>query len=158
MRRARLSGGYWRFHDCQDVAALLGDTPSTFQPLDEILGENRQTRYASREVLGPLGPVPPAGGENGHVTLQVRQACEAIRIAHQNLENCDLEIHLVDRSANQLRIASERNGSAQGYCLYRKGRISLDDMYEAGVDSEIAEYVCRSIGRYHVFDVRASLR
>ena len=33
--------GYWRFHDCQDVVALPGDTPSTFQSLNEILGENR---------------------------------------------------------------------------------------------------------------------
>ena len=26
------------------------------------------------------------------------------------------------------------------------------------VDADICEYVCRSIGRYHVFGVRASLR
>jgi hypothetical protein len=41
MHRGRLSGRYWRFHDCQDVAALLGDTPATIQPLNETLGENR---------------------------------------------------------------------------------------------------------------------
>jgi hypothetical protein len=40
VRRGRLRG-LLAFHDCQDVAALLGDTPSTIQPLNETLGENR---------------------------------------------------------------------------------------------------------------------
>ena len=126
------------------MPALLGDTPSTFQPLDETLRENLQARYSSGKPLGPLRPVLPACCKSCDVAFQIVKACKAVWIAHQNLENCDLEIHLVDRSAN--------------HCLYRKGRISLDDMIEAGVDPEIAEYGCRSIGRYHVFDVRASLR
>ena len=27
-------------HECQDMAALLGDTPATLQPLDKTLREN----------------------------------------------------------------------------------------------------------------------
>ena len=120
MHRARLSGGYWRFHDCQDVATLLGDTPSTFQPLNEPLGENRWAWCSSGKPLGALGPVLAARCKKGHVPFQIVKACEAVWIAHQNLENCDLEIHLVDRSANQLRIASEINGSATGTAYIAK--------------------------------------
>ena len=83
----------WCFHDCQDVPALLGDTPSTFQPLDETLRENLQARYSSGKPLGPLRPILPACRKNCDVTFQIVKAGKAVWIAPQNLENCDLKIH-----------------------------------------------------------------
>jgi hypothetical protein len=82
-----------RFHDCQDMAALLGDTPSTFQPFNETLGENRQIWYSGGKPLGAVGPVLTARRKKSHVPFQIVKACEAVWIAHQNFENCDLEIH-----------------------------------------------------------------
>src|SRR5690242_14144730 len=78
------------------MTALLGDTPSTFQPFNETLGENRQIWYS--------GGNPPVRSEQSaarckksHVPFQIVKACEA---AHQNPDNCDLEVHWWDRSEN----------------------------------------------------------
>src|ERR1700757_2608478 len=88
-RRQGTLEGLSALHHFQNRAAPLGDAPSSFQPLDEPLGENLQIRYSRRKALRQFGPLLSAGGENGHVTLQVFEACEAIRVARQNLENRD---------------------------------------------------------------------
>nr|GAJ37487.1 hypothetical protein BDOA9_0201040 [Bradyrhizobium sp. DOA9] len=80
-------------HEFQDGAALVRDSPASAQPLDQLLGEDIQIRYARAQTLGPLGPVPAAGRKDCHVAFEVRHDGKPVRIAHQDLQDSDLKIH-----------------------------------------------------------------
>lgn len=59
----------------------------------------KMSRSGTR-ALGSIRPFAATGRQDGHVALEVFHEGEAVRIAHQDLQHRDLEIHArLDRSA-----------------------------------------------------------
>lgn len=88
------SGGFGvRLHSCQHGPPLLGNLPATVAPFDETLAEDFEFRHACRQFCGAFRPLASAGDKDGHVALEVRQACKAVGITHQYFQDSHLEVH-----------------------------------------------------------------
>lgn len=79
---------------------------STSRPLAVIIhpplmrSTSVEAGHPRRKELGPVRPIAAAGRQDGHVALEVLHDGKAIRIAHQNLEDRNLEARPTpDRSA-----------------------------------------------------------
>lgn len=86
------------FHDLENRASPISDTPAAVHPLDETLGEYIQVGHAGCQSLCAFGPVRSAGRQNRHIALEVRHGGEPVWIADQHLENHHLEVHCPTRA------------------------------------------------------------
>jgi hypothetical protein len=82
-----------RLHSCQHGPPLLGNLPATVAPFDQALSEDFELGHACCQLGGAFRPLPSAGGTDGHVALEVLQACKAVGITHQYFQDSHLEVH-----------------------------------------------------------------
>lgn len=67
----RFVEGDWRLvHHVEGGSAGVGDAPAAVLALDEAVREYLQTRHAGGQSRRAFRPLPPAGGQNGHVAFK----------------------------------------------------------------------------------------
>ncbi|MGY4292044.1 hypothetical protein ACVWXN_000136 [Bradyrhizobium sp. i1.4.4] len=87
--------------------------PTAVFALDEVLRKDVEVRHARSQALGAIAPVRTASRQDRHVALQVGHCGKSIRVADQDLQNRDLEIHPVPPrpvNATWLALARELGG------------------------------------------------
>ncbi|MET4234578.1 hypothetical protein ABIA85_007883 [Bradyrhizobium sp. LA6.10] len=84
-----------RFHHTKHRASLFMRHP----PFIRSIGcWEKMSRFGTGrgQSLCEPSPMPTARRQNGHVPLKLCHGREPVRIAHQYLQDCDLEVHLSD--------------------------------------------------------------
>jgi len=99
--RARLVGRHrldWLrrrpcFHEFENLPPLGSQPPPAAGAFDQPLRPDVEIRNPRREAPSPIRPVVPAGRQDGHVPLEVFHRCKPLRVCHQDLKDCHLEVH-----------------------------------------------------------------
>ena len=67
--------------------------PSPAYAFDQPLRQDGEVWKTGGEASGSIRAVPATGRQDGHVPLEVLHDGKAVRVAHQDLEDCHLEVH-----------------------------------------------------------------
>ena len=110
------------FNNLEDFPPLRSQAPPAAQAFDQALGPDVQIRYSRGEALGPVGPVSTACSQDGHVALEILHDGKTVRIAHQDLEDRDLEVHA--RPRDQRHIVGARKSALRPISLRPSGDTS----------------------------------